>query len=174
MGPSRCEYASLALATNVPPSSSVNHTFCAIYNPLYLSPPQQDHPTSFYTAVYPSNDDPSFDPLGCSPINSSFHLSNISLVVGRGNCTFYRKAIVAKAADAALLVVVYNQTTVDSIPSMEPDDQDNETSSIDIPVIFIGNDSGEELKVKGGEGLVDVAGDYDGRGIKIGEGEWGS
>ena len=52
----------------------------------------------------------------------------------------------AQKVNASLLVVVYNDTTVDSVPSLNPEDPDD--PAITIPVLLVDNGSGEELKVR--------------------------
>ena len=53
--------------------------------------------------------------------------------------------MVAETVGAALLVVVYNETVLNSMPDLTTE---KNQSSITIPVIFIGNESGRELKVR--------------------------
>jgi hypothetical protein len=47
-----------------------------------------------------------------------------------------------------MLLVVYNESLVDFVPSLEVED-DSVNPSIHIPVLFISNITGEELKVRG-------------------------
>ena len=51
----------------------------------------------------------------------------------------------AQKQEAALLVVVYNTTTIERAPTLNGSDDTN--TPITIPVIYIGNDSGQQLKV---------------------------
>jgi len=149
---SSCDFASLALTTHLSPSStpemvSVNYTFCAIFNPTFVAPPTQSHPRldNFHPAVYPSKNP---DRLGCSaPTDSDEIVANGSLVVDRGICTFYEKAAVAQTLEASMLVVVYNSTNL-AIPDLE---SNSNKTPISIPVLIIGNDSGQQLKVNNGE-----------------------
>ncbi len=84
------------------------------------------------------------DPLGCEDI--AHLVPSLSLVVERGNCTFYHKALVAQQVNASLLVVIYNDTMVTSVPSLEAD-SDSGGQPISIPVLLVSNDTGEEIKV---------------------------
>ena len=161
---SSCDFASLSLTTNLPatPNSSqevisINYTFCAFFNPSYASPPYQSHPRldGFHHAVYPSeNQEKRF---GCSsPIPSNVSLQDSILLVDRGSCSFYKKAWLAQKQGASLLVVIYNQTVFDLSPRLVPTDMQNVTTPISIPVLYVLNGSGEQIKVRptiGGRGL---------------------
>ncbi len=141
------DFASLALstvptstaATSTPNSVSVNYTFCAVFNPSFVKPPYQDYPNNFHRAVYPSE-----NKLGCSsPINYNSSIVKPSVILDRGGCTFYEKARASQERDASMVVVVYNSTSM-AVPDLKPNASD---PSISIPVLIIGNDSGQQLKV---------------------------
>ena len=87
---------------------------------------------------------PPQDEFGCTGF-PSHSLNGSALVVSRGNCTFVHKALRAQSAGADLLIVVYNESKVFTIPDL----QTNETTSVIIPVMLISNVSGENLSVSG-------------------------
>ena len=120
----------------------VDADFCVLYNPSYAPIPTASLPdaTRFHAAFYPEED----DPLGCTKLPPGTP-EGISVVFDRGNCTFYTKALEAQKVNASMVVIVYNETILDSVPSLVPGDKSS--PPITIPVVFISNSSGEDLKV---------------------------
>ena len=113
--------------------------FCAIYNPVEVSISNTHLFVNEIKAVQPPQDE-----FGCTGL-PSHSLNGSALVVSRGNCTFVDKALVAQSAGADLLIVVYNELKVFTVPDL----QVNETTSVIIPVMLISNISGENLSVSG-------------------------
>lgn len=144
-----CDYAcaSLSLSTTLHQTPVLaNESYCAIYNPDYTSIPTQSRPdaSQFHEAFF-LNVSTSSNPFGCEDLPPGFQ-KNLSLIVERGNCTFYRKALVAQTGKASMLVVIYNATVVTSVPSLEPEGNSS-GPSISIPVLFVGNHAEESMKV---------------------------
>jgi len=79
------------------------------------------------------------DPYGCvQPMDRG--VVNKSVVLLRGNCTFSEKALNAQLAGAKMVVVVYNESQSRlANPSLN--------ESITIPVLMVGNASGEFILV---------------------------
>lgn len=149
----RSRYASLALSLSADlgqRSFPVNESYCAIYNPSFSSLPTRSlaDEGSFHQGYYLGDPSvPLADPLGCADVPAEYRkeVVNGTLIVDRGNCTFYRKALAAQGVNASLLLVVYNETMVTDLPDLEPE---GDGPLISIPVIFISNGTGEEIKVK--------------------------
>ena len=141
------DYASLSLSTDLTQQPGGNDTsYCAVYNPSYVSLPtgNRPSPTHFHRAFYPE----ATDPYGCTALPSDTSV-NQSLLLDRGNCTFYRKALLAQRANGTMLVVVYNETILDTVPSLDPENSsDSDLPAITIPVLFVSNDTGKKLKVR--------------------------
>lgn len=139
------EYASLSLSTNVNREPVfVNESYCAVYNSFYVSPAAIAQAGAFHPGLW--NDSALLDPFGCTDVPAEFRreVNNHSVIVDRGNCTFYRKALVAQKVNASMLLVVYNET-ITSVPALEPED---DGPPISIPVLFVSRETGEKLKVK--------------------------
>lgn len=142
------EYASLSLSKSINQERSVfvNESYCAIYNPSYSSIPtrKQADVELFHPGVYLNN---SFlHPLGCVDFPAKL-VANHSVIVERGNCTFYKNALAAQQLNASLLLVVYNESMVTVVPGLDPVDNG---PTISIPILFVSNKTGEELKVRAG------------------------
>lgn len=127
------DWASLAVYTDSGPSSE----FCAIYNPADVSVTNTPLFSHDLEAVQPPQ-----DVFGCVGL-SSHNLSSIASVTSRGNCTFVEKALVAESAGADLLVVVYNESKVLTVPDL----QVQRSESVNITVLLISNISGQKLTV---------------------------
>ncbi len=126
----------------------VTNTFCAIFNPLYIAPPIKDHlqADDFHMVVYPSSSPESR--LGCSsPIESGETLQGRALILDRGNCSFYRKALTAQSADVAMLVVVYDSDQLVNFPYFSLPERKATDLDITIPVLYMLQTSGQQLKV---------------------------
>lgn len=113
--------------------------FCAIYNPTFTTVSTAKSPSASdgIPAVYSD-----LDTFGCTDLPSNSLVGNAS-IVSRGNCTFVQKALVAQSAGAHLLVVVYNESKILTIPDL----QVNGSTSVKIPVLLISNVSGESITV---------------------------
>jgi len=121
----------------------VNESYCAAYNSEYTTiskkePGQGD----YYKAEFLSNS--SLDPFGYGCEELPPDVKNLCLIAFRGNCTFYKKALFAQRANASFLIVIYNETMVTSIPDFKPGKGD---PSINMPVLFVSNVTGESIKV---------------------------
>lgn len=136
-----CDYASLSLTTDISRQEpTINQSYCAIYNPTYTSISKSKPDASKFHQVLVLKDSKSF---GCESVSDLW--SNLGVVVDRGNCTFYQKAFVAQTANASLLLVIYNETMVMTVPSLEMDE--GAVLPITIPVLLVGNETGEAIKV---------------------------
>lgn len=127
----------------------VKHTFCALFNPKDTTLPIKDHLLleDFHQAVYPSESPESR--TGCSyPMASSEPLQGSALILDRGNCSFYRKALTAQSADAAMLVVVYDSNQLPHFPHLFLSQKKPTDFPITIPVLYVLHDSGQQLKVR--------------------------
>ena len=116
-------------------------TYCAVYNPSYAPLPVGNDPSAgqFHEA--------SLEDFGCTDFPAGLH-ENSSVIVDRGNCNFYDKALMAQRANASMLLVVYNESMISSVPLLVPDNNQSESDpTIVIPVLFIGSDTGEMIKV---------------------------
>lgn len=122
----------------------MNESYCAVYNSFYVSASAIRQAGVFHPGFW--NDSTLFDPLGCTNVPAEFQemVDDHSLIVDRGNCSFYHKALVAQQVNASMLLVVYNET-ITSVPGLEPEDNG---PPISIPVLFVSKETGEELKVK--------------------------
>ena len=115
--------------------------FCSIYNPAYTQVQVANAPSfsNKLEAVYSDE-----DIFGCSYLSPNDTAVDKALLVRRGNCTFVQKALVAQAAGARLLVVVYNESQVWTVPDL----QVNKTETpVNIPVLLISNVTGENIMV---------------------------
>lgn len=140
------DYASLSLSPdkNQQPVA-VDESYCALFNPTYTSLPTRARPDAkdFHRAFFLKNSH-QLDPFCCEDLPTSFQ-KELSVVADRGNCTFYRKALVAQRVNASLLVVVYDTDMVTLMPNLS---RSVETDpSISIPVLLVSNATGEEIIV---------------------------
>ena len=115
-------------------------TYCAVYNPSYAPLPVGNDPSAgqFHEA--------SLEDFGCTDFPAGLH-ENSSVIVDQGNCTVYHKALMAQRANASmLLVVVYNESVISPVPSLDPGNNKSDPAIV-IPVLYIGSDTGEMIKV---------------------------
>ena len=131
------DYAVLATSTD----SREWTDFCSIYNSDATQVPVGSAPlvANKLEAVY-SNE----DVFGCANLSPNDTVVDKALIVDRGNCTFVEKALVAQSAGAHLLIVVYNESQVWTVPNLQVDK--NETP-VNIPVLLISNVTGENIMV---------------------------
>lgn len=131
------DYAILATSTD----SREWTEFCSIYNsdatqiPIGNAPLMNDKLEAIY-----SNE----DVFGCTYLLPNDTVVDKALIVDRGNCTFVQKALVAQSAGAHLLIVVYNESQVWTVPDLQVDE--NETP-VNMPVLLISNVTGENIMV---------------------------
>ena len=128
-------------------AASTNSTqlkeFCTIYNSAYTQVPVADTPP-FNDKIEIVHSDQ--DIFGCTDLssNDTHNIVDKAFVVNRGNCTFVQKALVAQSAGAHLLIVVYNESKIFTVPDL----QVNETEMpVKIPVLLISNMTGENIIV---------------------------
>jgi hypothetical protein len=131
------DYAVLATSTD----SREWTEFCSIYNSDATQVPVANAPLvgNKLEAVYSDE-----DIFGCTDLSPNDTVDGKALIVNRGNCTFVQKALVAQSAGARLVVVVYNESQVWTVPDLQVDK--NETP-INIPVLLISNVTGENIWV---------------------------
>ncbi len=131
------DYAVLATSTD----SSEWTEFCSIYNSDSTQVPVANAPVvgNKLQAVYSDE-----DIFGCTDLSPTDIDVDKALIVNRGNCTFVQKALVAQSAGARLLMVVYNESQVWTVPDLQVDK--NETP-VNIPVLLISNVTGENIMV---------------------------
>jgi len=149
-----CEFALLPIATSLPDTSngseavSVNHTFCAVFNPKYAALSSQSYPQAdtFHHVIYLN--DSAESRLGCSfPADPNPSLRDAAVVVDRGNCSFYRKALVAQEQGAAFLVVAFNRSSFNGLPHLAAADRKQTDPSILIPVFYLQHGTARLFKV---------------------------
>ena len=132
------DFAALAISnTSQHPANHTWTNYCAVINSQFTKI-KQSNPKTFIPAVT------SDDPFGCSDLPPYTH-NDSATIVYRGNCTFYRKAFVAQSANLSLLVVIYNESTVDSSPDLRGGEGEN--VHITIPVLMVDNNTGSEIMV---------------------------
>lgn len=128
----------------------MNESFCAIYNPSYTSLPTRNQAEAgLYHPGALLRDYNALDPLACANVTDDSMnglLVNHSVIVERGQCDFYRKALNVQYWNASLLLVVYNDTESVVVPSL---DHEDDGPPISIPVLLVSNETGEALKVRG-------------------------
>ena len=135
----QCVYADYAVLATSTDSRQWNE-FCSIYNADYTQIPVAGAPSfsNKLEAVYSDE-----DVFGCTNLSPNETVDK-ALIVHRGNCTFVQKALVAQSAGARLLIVVYNESQVWTVPDLQVNK--NETP-VNIPVLLISNVTGENILV---------------------------
>ena len=131
------DYAVLATSTD----SRQWKEFCSIYNSDYTQVPLAGAPLFSDTLEVVYSDE---DFLGCTDLPSNDTVVDKALIVHRGNCTFVQKALVAQSAGARLLLVVYNESQIWTVPDLQVDKTETPVS---IPVLLISNVTGENIIV---------------------------
>ena len=131
------DYAVLATSTD----SRQWNEFCSIYNPDYTQVPVANAPSfsNKLEAIYSDE-----DVFGCTDLSPNETVVDKALIVHRGNCTFVQKALVAQSAGARLLIVVYNESQIWTVPDL----QVNKTETpVNVPVLLISNMTGKSIIV---------------------------
>lgn len=131
---SSCELA-LLVARGNPVAVGGGLDVCAVFssNTSHWSGVQSmREPSDFYPAYYPAD-----TPTGCDDVPMG-SWEGRAVLVDRGGCPFYRKGRVAEDANASLLVVVLNESTVDFAPSVVGNSSNSPPLSI--PVLLVSSD----------------------------------
>lgn len=131
------DYAVLAASSG----SGEWEEFCGIYNSDFTQVPVASDPSvgDKLEAVYPDE-----DVLGCTDLSPNDTAVDKALIFRRGNCTFVQKALVAQSASARLLLVVYNESQVWTVPDLQVNKSE---TAVNISVLLISNVTGENLIV---------------------------
>ena len=131
------DYAVLAASSG----SGEWEEFCGIYNSDFTQVPVASDPSvgDKLEAVYPDE-----DVLGCTDLSPNDTAIDKALIFRQGNCTFVQKALVAQSASARLLLVVYNESQVWTVPDLQVNKSE---TAVNISVLLISNVTGENLIV---------------------------
>ena len=131
------DYAVLAASSG----SGEWEEFCGIYNSDFTQVPVASDPLvgDKLEVVYPDE-----DVLGCTDLSPNDTAVDKALIFRRGNCTFVQKALVAQSASARLLLVVYNESQVWTVPDLQVNKSE---TAVNISVLLISNVTGENLIV---------------------------
>ena len=131
------DYAVLAASSG----SGEWEEFCGIYNSDFTQVPVASDPSvgDKLEAVYPDE-----DVLGCTDLSPNDTTFDKALIFRRGSCTFVQKALVAQSAGARLLLVVYNESQVWTVPDLQVNKSE---TAVNISVLLISNVTGENLIV---------------------------